>query len=886
MPGPRDQMLKLLVIASHWAFLCTLGCNRLEDPQKLLDHARQTLDQGDFAGARDEADKDYRRFSNHDQRWAWNFLLLKAEILIDQGSSKEALALISPPLPTELATSELAVKQKILRGTAYALLDRFEDANRSFTEAQKLCNALRSPLAAEIARARGALERRQHHLDMAAHFFRQSLQLAQQGKDAHIAMTDLLNLGVVAMQEEHYDESIDWSNEAYRKALLLGNQYVKEAALGNLGWAHYKMGDSDRALNMYEEAERIARDLGAAYHRTLWLDDIGQILYQRNRLTEAENYYLQSLALAQENENSAQIVDILTSLAFVSIDEGKLIEAQQYSEQAFQRAHARNDHESELYPLLAEGEIAAARNDQKEAEKLFREVANDPKNDLSLRWESQNDLARLYEQQHQVAAADRQYQAALVTIEQARSSLQHEEFKLPFMANAAHLYDDYINFLLAQGKDSQALQLADYSRARTLAEGLGMKQAKSTAAPDALNAAQIARQAHATILFYWVGQERSYLWAITPEGTTRYPLPKAAEIDAAVDRYRRALLGWQDVLQTQNQDGIHLYETLVKPASKLIAPDSRVILITDGSLDKLNFETLLVPEPKPHYWIEDATILSASSLRVLSASKNSETGPGRTLNCEEKDKDNESDDEAAAKRRKNAAHGASRGSEAECEQAPTGQKKTNLAKTGPSKLLLIGDAITSRDYAPLPNAALELQNVGKHFPGTTEQIYTRDRATPAAYTASDPGQFSFIHFVAHATASKLTPLDSAIVLSPASAEPDSFKLYARDITQHPLHADLVTVSSCNGAGTQAYSGEGLVGLSWAFLRAGAHNVIGALWEVSDTSTARLMDQLYSELQHGQPPEAALRQAKLSLLHSNEVLRKPFYWAPFQLYTGR
>ena len=454
------------------------------------------------------------------------------------------------------------------------------------------------------------------------------------------------------------------------------------------------------------------------------------------------------------------------------------------------------------------------------------------------------------------------------------------------MANAAHLYDDYIHFLLAQGKDSQALQLADYSRARTLAEGLGVTQAKSASAPDTLNATQVARQAHATILFYWVGQERSYLWAITPKSTTRYPLPKAAEIDAAVDRYRRALLvGWQDVLQTQNQDGIHLYEMLVKPASKLIAPDSRVILITDGSLDNLNFETLLVPEPKPHYWIEDATILGASSLRVLSASRTPETILGRASKCDQRGED-KNNDETDAKRRENAAHGASLGSVAVCDQAPTGRNKTNLAKTGPSKLLLIGDAVTSHEYAPLPNAALELENVGKHFPDTTEQIFARDRATPAAYMSSDPGQFSFIHFVAHATASKLTPLDSAIVLSPASAEPDSFKLYARDITQHPLHADLVTISSCNGAGTQAYSGEGLVGLSWAFLRAGAHNVIGALWEVSDASTARLMDQLYAGLQQGQPPEAALRQAKLSLLHSNDVFRKPFYWAPFQLYTGR
>ena len=118
-----------------------------------------------------------------------------------------------------------------------------------------------------------------------------------------------------------------------------------------------------------------------------------------------------------------------------------------------------------------------------------------------------------------------------------------------------------------------------------------------------------------------------------------------------------------------------------------------------------------------------------------------------------------------------------------------------------------------------------------------------------------------------------------------SARDDSFKLYARDIIHQPLRAELVTISTCYGAGARAYSGEGLVGLSWAFLRAGAHNVIGALWEVSDASTPQLMDELYSGLKKGMRPDSALREAKLSLLHSSNAFRKPFYWAPFQLYTG-
>ena len=77
----------------------------------------------------------------------------------------------------------------------------------------------------------------------------------------------------------------------------------------------------------------------------------------------------------------------------------------------------------------------------------------------------------------------------------------------------------------------------------------------------------------------------------------------------------------------------------------------------------------------------------------------------------------------------------------------------------------------------------------------------------------------------------------------------------------------------------------LVGLAWAFLRAGAHNVIGGLWEVSDESTPRLMGSLYQGLHNGMPPATALRQAKLSLLHAKGEFRKPFFWASLQIYTG-
>jgi CHAT domain-containing protein len=198
----------------------------------------------------------------------------------------------------------------------------------------------------------------------------------------------------------------------------------------------------------------------------------------------------------------------------------------------------------------------------------------------------------------------------------------------------------------------------------------------------------------------------------------------------------------------------------------------------------------------------------------------------------------------------------------------------------------MGDPVYQKDeYAELPNASSEIAKIASHFSDDRRTVLTGLQASPEAYQLSQAGQFSYIHFVAHATANMTSPLDSAVVLSSDRDDAAIYKLYARDILKQNLHADLVTVSACYGSGLRNYSGEGLVGLAWAFLRAGSHHVIGAMWEVSDVSTPLLMDHLYGELAKGNQPDAALRSAKLSMIHSDGIFRKPLYWAPFQLYSG-
>jgi len=203
------------------------------------------------------------------------------------------------------------------------------------------------------------------------------------------------------------------------------------------------------------------------------------------------------------------------------------------------------------------------------------------------------------------------------------------------------------------------------------------------------------------------------------------------------------------------------------------------------------------------------------------------------------------------------------------------------ARTSAS-LLMMGDPdYRGTAYEPLRGAEGELAQIAAHFPAAARTVFTGAQATPAAYRQADPGRFSLIHFVAHAEANYELPLESAVILS---RQPGGYKLYAHDVVEVPIHAELVTLSACRSAGIRSYKGEGLIGFAWAFLQAGARAVVAGLWDVSDLSSGTLMDRFYGAIAAGQDPAAALRAAKLALA-TDPRYRKPFYWAPFQVYLA-
>jgi CHAT domain-containing protein len=796
------------------------------------------FEHGELAQSQQAAAELASRYRNADPQWSAQFKILEAQSAAWRGLDQEVLRVLADELPRS-AEASLAIRRLSLRAAAEIHLHEYDEANGTLATADTLCSLRDRPVCSHVVDAHWTRAIEQGQYGEASNLGLRELAVARKFGRPFDEATALANLANTALYVEHFDEAIDWLKASDRLAVPLGAEAILLTNTGNLGWAYYGLGDRDRALALFQDAQHRAAALGDVHNAINWLTTSGYVFQDGGDWTRAGDFYRQALSLATQINSSEDIVNSLESLAHISIELDRLDDADRYLRQLDPLVRANGNRLDALDVSLARGRIAAARRQDGVAEGFFKEVEDDPASQITMRLGAEHAMAQLFEAEGRVDDARAEYVTALSAFESARDAIKNEASKLPYFANATPIYDDYIRLLLSEGKSEEALAAADQSRARTLEQGLGIENGKAQWKASALKGGTqgpgaVAARTGATLLFYWLGEKQSWLWAITPGKTSVFPLPAKGDIARTVERYREDLLGPEDPLRAGNESGRALYRMLVGPAKDLVAPGGRVVVLCDGVLSELNFETLLVDGVVPHYWIEDADVVSAPSLRMLAAAKPAHSDFG--------------------------------------------------------KLLLVGDAVSpGPDYPELPNAPVEMREIRKHFGPQEATVLARSGANAAAYVGSEPQRFSYIDFVAHGVASRTDPLDSAIILSRTSGAEDSFKLYAREIMQHPIDARLVTIAACYGGGTRSYAGEGLVGLSWAFLRAGAHNVIGALWEVSDASAPRLMDALYQGLQDGLPPGAALRQAKLELLRGTDPgkgqFRRPFFWGSFQLYTG-
>ncbi len=377
--------------------------------------------------------------------------------------------------------------------------------------------------------------------------------------------------------------------------------------------------------------------------------------------------------------------------------------------------------------------------------------------------------------------------------------------------------------------------------------------------PVTLREFQAALSPGQVALSYSVGDSSSALWAVSARGARLVRLPSRSELRTQVDQLRFAL---EDPARTTPRAyGLAaqgLYDMLVAPAADLLEDATDIIVMPHDLLNYVPFEAL-VSMPGDS-WSSHTYFLEAGTISYMSSA------------------------------------------------TAWIQMGTRPARSYTHDLLAVGNpdfgatnglsALRNNPLEQLPFTATEIENVEAVVgPGDRSVVLSGADATEArvrAAAASD--SYRFVHFATHGLIDDNRPDYSALALTRPGAStennavretgPGEGLLQASEIFNLPFSSELVVLSACETGLGQLVQGEGMVGLTRAFMYAGAESVMASLWAVADESTAELMSAFYAYAAGGRQSHTtaeALRRAKLDMTSSEWA--HPFHWAPFIL-TGR
>ena len=346
-----------------------------------------------------------------------------------------------------------------------------------------------------------------------------------------------------------------------------------------------------------------------------------------------------------------------------------------------------------------------------------------------------------------------------------------------------------------------------------------------------------------TVVFsYALGDSASQLWVIDRNGYELHELPGRQELmkdsELLVQAVKRPGAG-DDAFITRSR---RLYDILIAPGVGKLDKASDLVIVPDGCLFGIPFEALLTGDAGTGADWKDMPFLFRSYNTVYSPS-------------------------------------------ASCFLWLRNKK---YAKKYEIDLLAVGDPDYSgvdtgsgRPLRPLPNTRAEVEGIGRMFDDSEKTILVGKAATEGTLKKNISEHPSrLIHIAAHGLVDPVTPAASSIALCAEPGSGEDGYLHTLEILALPVSSRLVVLSACETATGKIGRGEGVVGLSRAFLCSGASAVVSSLWAVPDESTALLMETFYENMT-GKEESAvrAMREARGKLLETAEYSH-PFHWASF------
>ncbi|MEG5233904.1 tetratricopeptide repeat protein [Microcoleus sp. AT9b-C3] len=791
------------------------------------------------------------------------------------GEKQKALEYYSQSLPLSRAVGDRSGEAATLAniGLVYSALGENQKALEYYSQSLPLFQALSDrTLEARTLNNIGGVYSDLGEKQKALEYYSQSLPLSRAVGDRSQEATTLNNLGLVYSELREKQKALEYYSQSLPLSRAVGDRSQEAHTLNNIGLIYSELGKNQKALEYYSQSLPLSQAVGDRRGEAVTLASIGAVYSELGNNQKALEYYSQSLPLfGAVGDRSGEAVT-LSNIAAAKHDQGNLTEALTNIETALKIIEDLRTKISS--PELRTSYFATVQNYyQFYIDLLMQLHKTNPKSgyDTKAFEASERSRARTLLELLQEANAniregvspellqkERSLQQQLDALEKRRIEVFSPTNQTPQQETEL---EQQRQTLFAQYQDIQAQIRTTSPRYAALTQ------------PQPLTVSQIQQQIlddNTILLQYSLGNDRSYLWAVTKTSITSYELPKAAEIETTAKKFRDAVTA-PSSRNSPNQvaqanDAIS--QIILQPAAAQLA-QKRLLIVGDGVLNYLPFAALSLPgksgeNGNPPLIVDHEIVLlpSASTLGILRQNYSDRQPPTRTLAILADPVFSANDE-----RIKNSS-------------SATTQQAVESANPGLSRSR--GD--NNAQFNRLKFTRQEAQIIQALVPANFRTESLDFEASRATATSSNLSQYKIIHFATHGLVNSTHPELSGVILSlvDEKGNPSNGFLRLTDIFNLKLAANLVVLSACQTGMGQIVQGEGMVGLTRGFMYAGAQRVVVSLWSVDDEGTATLMSSFYQGmLQKGLTPAAALRAAQLEMW-KQEKWKSPYYWAAFNL----
>jgi len=708
---------------------------------------------------------------------------------------------------------------------------------------------------------------------------------------------NLLRIGKAYHEMGEYSKALDYYQQALSLASPERGPRLKGYIHSFIGRAYAALGEKGKALEYLNQALTYSRLAGDHDAETATLCDLAQIYDDLGDRRKALDYYQQALTIARTWDKHSWKANSLYGIARVQRHSGNLTEARASIEEALRINESLRT--TVIIPELRTSFLAAMQSCYAFYTDLLMEFHRQHPSEgwaAAAFQASERGRARTLLEALTEARADIRQGIAPSLLDRERSLQERLNAKARSQ------------MALLSGKDTEEQVASIRKEIEALTIELQQVQAQirqtspryaALTQPQPLTPTEIQQHvldADTLLLEYALGEERSYLWSVTPTAITSYDLPNRAEVEAAAQRvYEMLSAPSQNVKgETTEQRDLRLgrakgqylaaasslSQMLLGPVASQLGK-KRVVIIADGVLHYIPFGALPDPNRRTEgneSWQplivehEVVNLPSASTLAVLRREVAGRKPAAKTV-AVLADPVFAKDDERIKPRARQAEQQTAQPTPEPGSERILKQLAQTAAST-PGELRIPRLPFTRQEAEQI----LALAPVGT---GMKALDFAASRATVMSDRLS---QYRYVHFATHGLADSERPELSTILLSLFDEQgvPQDGFLRAHEIYNLNLPAELVVLSACEtGLGKQV-KGEGLVSLTRGFMYAGASRVVVSLWSVSDKATAELMTKFYRKvLVEGERPAAALRAAQIEMWREPQW-QAPYYWAAFTL----